>query len=178
MKNDYRIKGGIVEIYLNRGMKTIISREDLDLVKQYDGKWHAGNSGKNEDNPKWYAQINVRTHRDSNGRWKYRKEKLSRVILDLRKGNPLVADHKDGNTLNDTRDNLRAVTAGQNGQNKKARNKSKTGVRGVKLNSRGRYEAYVQTQGMYFHIGIYDTIEEAETEVKKARKDIIPDSLE
>ena len=68
-------------------------------------------------------------------------------------------DHKDGNPLNNSKDNLRKVSHHQNRHNTVTKIISKTGIRGVDLLPSGRYRCVYGHK----HIGVFDTIEEAIT---------------
>lgn len=56
---------------------------------------------------------------------------MHRDILGLSKGDGLKGDHKDGNTLNNQRANLRRATHAQNMRNRKLQNNNTTGFKGV-----------------------------------------------
>lgn len=53
-------------------------------------------------------------------------------------------------------------------QNNKLRTNNTSGVKGVHLNSRGKYQACINTGGKRIHLGTYDTIEEAAAARKEA----------
>ena len=68
-------------------------------------------------------------------------------------------DHINGNGLDNRKENLRLATASQNMQNRKGWGKF---PKGVKLNKyTGKYEARFQMNKQYFHLGNFDTVEEA-----------------
>lgn len=77
----------------------------------------------------WYAQRNVKS---PDGR--FLKENLARLILGLSKGDPREADHKNGDGLNNTRENLRVSEHRQNVRNRGALDSNLTGYRGVSRN--------------------------------------------
>lgn len=107
-----------MEIKLTQEKVAIIDDLDYDLVKDYS--WYAVNT-----HGLWYAV----------GRKKgVRKQvKMHRLLLKVTDPKILI-DHKDGNGLNNTRDNIRIATSSQNGANKKAVGKSK--YLGVSLSKR------------------------------------------
>jgi len=72
-------------------------------------------------------------------------------------------DHKDGNPLNNSKNNLRKVSHKQNRHNTVTKTKPKSGFRGVDLLPSGRFRAYYGDQ----QLGTYDTGEEA----KRAREE-------
>jgi len=85
---------------------------------------------------------------------------MSRWILGLT--DPKVrADHKDHNTLDNQRANLRPATHAQNSRNLSGANRnSKTGVRGVCPDGSG-YRAHILVGGKKLNLGQFKTIPEA-----------------
>jgi len=97
----------------------MVSNEDYDLVSQFN----------------WYLEECGRGHiRVARGATKLElslgypvKIKLHRYVLGLKRSCGRVVDHKDGNTLNNMRPNLRLVTHKENMNNRKD-NKNKAKV--------------------------------------------------
>lgn len=82
---------------------------------------------------------------------------LHRLILRPKSGQQI--DHINGNGLDNRRENLRYATASQNAQNRKGWGKL---PKGVKLNKySGKYEARFQMHKRYYHLGSFNTPEEA-----------------
>lgn len=84
-----------------------------------------------------------------------------------------LIDHRNGNGLNNSWDNLRLATDSQNSYNSK-RNAGRSGYRGVWYEDRsGRYVAVISHEGKRTNLGTYDTAEEAarvwDREAKKNR---------
>jgi hypothetical protein len=69
-------------------------------------------------------------------------------------------DHKDRDTLNNQKANLRPCTTSQNGANCKRRETNTTGFKGVRRNG-SRYMARIKVNGRELYLGTYDTPEEA-----------------
>lgn len=115
----YKIKDNIVEIFLNSNkygeQMCTINIDDLQLFINSPRRWCL-NYLKSRDK---FVVIN------GNG------QLLHRVIMDVKDGN-IVVDHINGDTLNNTRANLRLCTGKQNSQNlnRPSRNK-KLNVLGV-----------------------------------------------
>ncbi|TMN23160.1 hypothetical protein [Lentibacillus cibarius] len=119
MRNNWReIEGNKVEIDLNvkgKTYKTVIDSKDFELVSKF---------------PKWYGQIDNRSGKvyamtttyktDKKGRKKQTPVMLHRVILGIENEKDFVGDHKNFNTLDNTRGNLVAKT---NSRNSKRTNK-------------------------------------------------------
>jgi len=70
-------------------------------------------------------------------------------------------DHEDGNGLNNRWHNLRAATKAQNGANRGATKRNKTGFKGVSRTKDGRYRATIQVNGRWRWLGAFDTAEKA-----------------
>jgi hypothetical protein len=94
---------------------------------------------------------------------------MHRLLTDAPLG--LMVDHIDRNGLNNQRSNLRLVTNAENGQNRTLhqRNNKSSGVRGVTKTEQGRWRASYILNQQYYHVGIFDTVEEAAEAVRKAR---------
>lgn len=135
-------------ISLTKGLVTIVDDED------YEGLIHRT----------WYAQFNGITHyaatseRDANGR--NRIVLMHRLILSVPPGQ--FVDHRDRNTLDNRRQNLRYCTKAQNAQNSKIRSDNTTGKKGVSFRKEyGTYRATIRISGRGVHLGTYDTAEGA-----------------
>lgn len=86
---------------------------------------------------------------------------------------PVYIDHINGNTFDNRIENLRDVTYTQNNQNAKIRKDSTSGVKGVYLHkATGKWTASCQANKKRLHLGLFDTIEEAEKAVKSAREQL------
>jgi DUF971 family protein len=72
-----------------------------------------------------------------------------------------VVDHRDGNPLNNQRENLRVCTHSQNGMNSNRTKGAKFGFKGVLLRPSGRYGAQLMFQRKHICIGTFDTLEAA-----------------
>lgn len=90
--------------------------------------------------------------------------RMHREILGLPPSRYPEVDHRDGNGLNNRRENLRTATRTQNRQNLRSANRnSRSGVRGVSLDARrGKYKAQARLDGKVCWLGYHDTIEAAE----------------
>lgn len=124
----------------------LVDAADYEAVSQYRWQGWVDRSGR----------IRVQ------GRQGGRKVQLSRQLLGLSPGDPLV-DHKNGDPLDNRRSNLRLATSTQNLQNRQgATRRSKSGVRGAHWDgATGRWRAQVKVDGKQYRLGRFDTIEEA-----------------
>jgi len=85
-----------------------------------------------------------------------------------------IVDHKDRNSLNNCRSNLRAASDNQNQHNRGTPKNSSTGVKGVGFyEASQKYLARIRVEGKYFHLGYFDTLKEAAAVVQKKRKELV-----
>ena len=92
---------------------------------------------------------------------------LHRFVMDAPKG--IQVDHKNGDTLDCRRENMRFANNSQNNQNKGKRSDNVSGYKGVSWNSeRGRWYAQIVSEGRKKFLGRYETAEEAARAYDKA----------
>ena len=85
-----------------------------------------------------------------------------------------LIDHKDQNTLNNCRSNLRSATVSQNGHNRGAQLNNTTGVKGVYLcKQTGRYATRIEVMYKRYNLGRFDTLAEAAAVIKKKREELM-----
>lgn len=163
MKNKYEIIDGIVYIEIKKGDGIItceIDQSDLEIADSIDGTWYLTGTG--------YA-----TYKKMN-KGEYELYLLHRVLLGVNDGS-IQVDHKDGNRLNNKRDNLRITDVGGNSQNLAVRSDSKTGIRGVYYREdRDKYIAEITTYGKKYRIGSFESALIAEKHIKFARTILVP----
>lgn len=130
---------------------TLVDNEDYGWLRQW--KWRLSSDG--------YA---VRSQR-------IRGEKtlliyMHRLVNKTPKGK--LTDHKNGNRLDNRKDNLRACGHTQNMWNNNSKVKAKSGVRGVLWDeARKKWHVTLRKKGQLLHFGSYRTIQEA----KRARRE-------
>jgi hypothetical protein len=135
------------EIQLTRGYFTLVDDKDFEFLSQL----------------KWYAAIdksgNVYAVRNSLKVNKKRKLiYMHRVLLNATDG--LLVDHIDGNSLNNSRSNLRMCTNAQNMRNRGRQINNSTGFCGV-VRRGDRFIAKIQVHRKDFYLGSFLTPEEA-----------------
>lgn len=136
------------EIKLTQGKVALVDDEDFEVLNKY--KWHAYKSGN-----LYYAGRGVY----ENG--KVYSVKMHRQILGLT--NPKIhCDHKNGNGLDNSRNNLRQCTHAQNQRNVSARACNRSGFKGVSWHSRDeRWEVRIRIAGEKKHIGYFKSVLDA-----------------
>lgn len=72
-----------------------------------------------------------------------------------------ILDHKDGDTMNNARDNLRIVTQNINCKNAKPRPNNSTGHSGITKDKDGKFIVRLYIQGERKYLGYTKTLEEA-----------------
>ena len=85
---------------------------------------------------------------------------FSRTIIEL--DDDSFVDHRNGNTLDNRRCNLREASVADNARNTSLRSDNKTGYKGVGfLPHNGRYRAYIGVDGRFISLGNYDDPKDA-----------------
>lgn len=145
--NKYEINGDIIVIKTNTNQDIIIDKEDYKKICSYH--WYIDNHG--------YAVT-------SNTSCEYNL--MHRLIL-LADDN-VVIDHRDGNPLNNTKNNLRICTQAENNYNKSMQPFNTSGVTGVSYDqSRNKWTAQIGYKGKIIHLGRFTNFNDA----VKARKE-------
>lgn len=122
------------EIKLTRGQVALVDDEDFEELNQY--AWHAFRGQKAKD---YYAMRTIWV----NGKSKH--EFMHRHILKLT-DSQIKCDHKDGNRLNNQRENLRTATSSQNEANKKKKLACSSTYKGVCWDKRKqKWIAYIRS---------------------------------
>lgn len=134
-------------VFLTKGRVALISPQDAKFV----GRWS------------WSALVtsagSVSAVRRENGTGNFYY--MHREIVQPKEG--FVVDHKNRDTLDNRRENLRPCTPAQNSWNSRSKRKVKsTPYKGVNLDkATGRYQAMVKKDGKKHHLGRFKTSLEA-----------------
>lgn len=120
--------------------------DDEDFIKINHLKWCIV-----PNRSTFYALSRIRI-----GKMKYKTIRMHQLIID---GNPI--DHKDGNGLNNQKNNLRKATRQENNFNVPLTKRNKSGYKGVYKTPYSRYIACIRVSGVLIHGGTFSTAEEA-----------------
>lgn len=132
-------------IPLSQGLFALVDDEDYDRLSKFN--WHVSSKG--------YARRNANTGSRDGRSTVY----MSKEIVDAPVG--LQIDHKDGNKLNNQKENFRFVDNSTNCQNRKQNNNS-TGYIGVVFHKASqKFIAQIGHQKKRIHLGSFITKEEA-----------------
>lgn len=135
------LAGGFKIIKLTKNKTVVVDGEDFDFLNQW--KWHAGKNGS-------YA---------ARGEWQKGKNKnkiiyMHRLIMKV-EGKTQV-DHKNGNGLDNRKENLRLCTNKENQRNHKLLVTNKSGFNGVSWNSKvKKWETCISVDNKTVHLGFY-----------------------
>ena len=171
MKNKIQVSGdiAIVEIVSkNEILDCLIDKEDLPIITRLGTTWKINRSRNGYKSVRTTKQIDGR-------RFVYT---LSNLILPPSEGN--VVDHINGNTLDNRKVNLRLIPSWGNQQNlANLVRTNKSGYRGVSWYKRiGKWRAKVCVNKKHYHLGYYDSKEEAAEVAKEFRREHMPYSHE
>ncbi len=155
------LEGDLCRIDLSRGYVATIDRCDLPVAEL---AWSANVS------PTTGAVYAIRTENRRGGA-PGAMQSLHRLIA-ARAGMNIAGldvDHKNGDTLDCRRANLRPATEAQNMQNKRRGRNNTTGVVGV-THRRGRWHARIMADKQPHYLGVFSSKEEAAAVVADARR--------
>ncbi|OGP87137.1 MAG: hypothetical protein A2031_07995 [Deltaproteobacteria bacterium RBG_19FT_COMBO_43_11] len=153
------------EIKLTQGKVALVDDSDFEVLNMH--KWCAL-KGKRT----FYACRRVGLKEEGS-----RKIILMHVAIMGEPLSCLMSDHKDGNGLNNQRNNLRFVTNRQNSQNQHVITSSRyPGV--CWLKDRGAWHARIRINGRVTHLGTYFSEESAFEAYRKAVKSLGEEMVE
>lgn len=151
--NNYKIEGDIVKI----NDKILIDLDDLEKVKSFNRYWSINICG--------YAYCT----KDSQQIFMHRVIIGLPIKLDRQDG--LVADHLNGNRLDNRKCNLRILSLKQNPINCITYSTNTSGVKGLSWNKRlHKWVASIQTNNKTLYLGVYKDKEEAIKVRKRAEE--------
>jgi len=155
MKNAFEIRGEATAVFLRHkvvGMlETIIDTADLPTVCEIPGRIAPHVVARSDGTTRIYAVY----QREG------KRRQLHRMLCEA---NGLLVDHKNGNGLDNRRQNLRAVTSSINSLNRYGPNNTNktSGIRGVHLHKqRNKWRSQVWYCRKIIDLGLFDTKEAA-----------------
>jgi hypothetical protein len=143
--NRININENVIYIYFfNSNKHTIIDSEDYNKVRNYC----------------WYLD----SHGYARSRDFYKGTKrlvaLHRVILDV--PDYLYVDHVDGNTLNNTKGNIRVYSMAENNRNMCKKEGTKSKYKGVAWRKdRNKWKSLIKYNAKNYYLGLFDKEEDA-----------------
>lgn len=133
------------QVPLSQGKFALVDDEDFDRVSRL--KWHISNSGTRiyAKNVQWVNGKSVGMY-------------MHRFILGL-KSPKIPVDHRNGDTLDNQKTNLRAATTSQNVANSSLRSVNRSGYKGVSFDKahRRKWYASICVNGKTLCLGFYNT---------------------
>jgi hypothetical protein len=134
-------------ISLTQGKVALVDDENFEWLSQF--KWYARKHIlKNRTN--WYAVRNITV---ASG--KQKTVQMHRIIAAVA-GFPQI-DHRDGNGLNNQRENLRPATCRQNQHNQRKRISCSSKFKGVCWDRQnGKWRADIRLPGYRLHLGLFE----------------------
>ena len=131
------------EIQLTQGMVALVDDDMYEELSQY--KWYTHRPKKHL----YYAQRNAPTINSKRG-----TIRMHHIVAGFPL-NGLMTDHRDGNGLNNQRENLRFVTSRQNSQNRQTVTKTSCYV-GVYWHKQGKkWAVYIRENGAKKYVGLF-----------------------
>jgi hypothetical protein len=137
------------EIPLSQGRFATVDDEDYDWLSEYRWSYspaHTGYAERGEANSKKH----IKMHREIMDRYGHNIKGMS-------------VDHIDGNTLNNTKANLRVCTHAQNLRNQRLSTNNTSGYKGVSLACNGKWLASISVDSKRIGYGTYEDIYSAVT---------------
>lgn len=144
---------------LTRGLYSVIDSDMNESISAHN--WNAVRSRST-----FYTQ---RAVAGSNKTGEYTS--IHRTIMGLKRYDKEQVDHRDGNGLNNMRENLRICSAHENSMNRKPNyNKKITKGVGFVKRGRGRWRARIRLNGKLYHLGYFDAEKQAGEAYREASK--------
>lgn len=137
---------------LHGGGSAIVDDEDFEKVRHFVWRLKKGST-------KSYV---VYRPAERTGQKRLGDVRLHRLILNAPRES--LVDHKNGDTLDNRRCNLRLCTTSQNGANRGKSKNNTSGFKGVyfvKRDNKRPWSVYIMAKRKYMYVGRYDTAEEA-----------------
>ena len=136
-------------ILLTKGMIAIVDDDDWELLEQYQWYYSTHNRA--------YTTTHISCKTENGKRTtKSRHIPMTHMILGITDSR--IVDHKNGETLDNRKENLRICTNRQNSANSKLRKDRKSGYKGVSFNKNAKkWSSQIKVNYERIYLGIYDT---------------------
>jgi len=123
--------------------------------------WHVAKDPHRAEGRNFFVMTNLPR---STGTGPHQKVLQLHVLIWRLGGRPPAPqlDHRDGQPLNNSEDNLRAATSSQNACNRRPSRANSSGIIGVHWQRQcGKWAAQIRIQGKIRHLGLFADIEDA-----------------
>jgi len=154
------------EIQLTQGKVTFVDDKNFEWLNEW--KWYAWREPKSG---LFYAKASSRIY---SGDWSAKPLSMARLIIQAAKGK--LVDHRDRNTLNNQRSNLRLCDFSQSNLNRTQPRKHQfRGVQRINANLKRPYRALFKFRGIQHNGGYHTSPEEAALAYDELVKRYCPD---
>lgn len=166
--NDYEIKDGFAIFFVKRKdgniFEVIIDIEDIQKLIDLNWHWHVSYKKNSQS---WYVEASVYRGNGQINKTYYLHKVLTGAVLGQ------YVDHKNNNTLDNRKDNLRVTENKKNTRNRKSKNSNnKSGYRNVSWNSREDcWIVQLQINGKNTILDKFNDVDEAGVFAEKMRKE-------
>ena len=143
-----------IEMSTKRGVKFVVDADERPKIR--DLYFQACPTPRGE-----HYIVASRLTVDAAGNRRWSSTHIARLILGLVSGDRRVADHINGNPLDNRKLNLRACTYAENARNQRLRRDNKSGFKGVSQVSWNRWTAIIRPDGRNCCLGTFDSPEKA-----------------
>ena len=145
------------EIPLTQGKVAIVDDEDFERLNQF--KWCAHKSRN-----MFYADRNSLSVSG-----KKKTIKMHKMLLPC---DEMKIDHRNGNGLDNRKENLRICTNRENCSNKRHPHKdNKLGIKGVNFDKKcNKFRAQIMTMGKKIHLGLFNVMGDADSAYRLAEE--------
>jgi|SRR5690349_3158363 len=142
------------------GFEVLLDEEDIERVSKES--WHVINTGsyllREKDKLIYFRSTKLKTA-------------LHRFIMGAKRGE--VVDHKNRNTLDNRKSNLRITTTALNAHNSKIYASNKTGCPGVQRSGK-KWRAEIKINKNRVSLGSFETFEQAAAAYWKKKAEFLP----
>lgn len=137
------------EIALTQGKVALVDDEDFESLSKF--QWNGYRGGNTFYAQRYICLNNTTIHL-----------LMHRCILKLNNNDMRQVDHKNGNGLDNRKENLRIATSSQNQANSQKRIDNTSGYKGVTWNKRNKkWQAEIKYNQQHFYLGLFKNKDKA-----------------